>query len=145
MPTRQELQDYWTTNAAGFSPANQAEIIKKMKTFHSAVPIIPDEIAFLQDKASAITGKYSNEPVRYGFLNSAQIHGKPILLDNIRQAYEEIEKHRNTIRFLEDAVSLGRVVIAIREREEMVSRTASAEDVMAGFLAHFVLGLDLDI
>ena len=80
----------------------------------------------------------------FGFLNSSQIHGKPNLLDNIRQAYEEIEKHRNTIRFLEDAVSLGRVVIAIREREEMVSRTASAEEVMAGFLAHFVLEPDLD-
>ena len=113
-----------------------------MRTYHSSVPVIPDERTWLQDKASGIIGKYMHEPLRFSELNSAQIRGVPALQQNISQAYELIEKHREAIRYLEDAITLGRTVIAIRERETSVARTRNAEEIFGDFLAVFLARME---
>ena len=138
VPSQEDLEAFWTDRAVVFSPENQLAILNKIRTYHSSVPIIPDERTWLEEKASAITGKYMTQPARWTELNSAQIRGIPALQQNISQAYELIEKHREAIRYLEDAITLGRTVIAIRERETSVARTRNAEEVFGDFLTIFI-------
>ena len=109
-----------------------------MRTFHSATPIIPDDGAYLRERAVQIIQKYAREPERARTLNEIQMSGDATLLQGINMAYEQIERNREAIRFLEDAIAFARNVMAFRARETVANGTRNAERVMAEFLGVFI-------
>ena len=135
-PTQKDLETFFVSNALGISAANQFLILQTMKKFTNAEPLL-DETELLRAKASSIVRKYNNDSARFCLLNTAQMANDTNILLGINQAYQKNEYYREQIRFLNDAVLLGRTVMTIHAKETSTQRDHSAEKFVTEFIDVF--------
>ena len=145
VPTQADLEAFWTFNATGYSISNQLGLLKTMRTFNSATPILPDDGEYFTERSDRILGKYSRGPERTRTLKDIQRSGDENNLQGICLANLQIEKSRDTIRFLEDAIAMARNAMAYRAIVTTSERNRTAEQVMVSFLGVSIPKLEAEV